>query len=66
MCFMMRFEITGHVGEFLGDGLEWEYVYGGKVDCNLAAQRVDCNEGHVVCNVVPYCIYCNTAMSNRE
>ena len=48
-----------------GDCLIYSRV-AGKVDCNLTAQRVDCNEGHVVCNVVPYCIYCNTAMSNRE
>ena len=39
---------------------------GGKVDCNLTAQRVDCNDGHVVQNVVPNCVYSNTAMSNTE
>ena len=48
-----------------GDCLTYSRI-AGKVDCNLTAQRIDCNEGHVKENVVPYCIYCNTAMSNRE
>ena len=37
----------------------------GKIDCNLTAQRVCNNEAHHLDNVVPYCVYCNTAMSNR-
>ena len=37
----------------------------GKMDCNLTAQRVSNNEAHHLDNVVPYCVYCNTAMSNR-
>ena len=37
-----------------------------KIDCNLSAQRIDNNIGHQIDNIVPYCIYCNMAMSNRE
>ena len=37
-----------------------------KIDCNLTAQRVCNNEAHHLDNVVRYCVYCNTAMSNRE
>ena len=39
---------------------------GGKIDCNLSAQRIDNNIGHQNDNVVPYCLYCNMYMSNRE
>ena len=37
-----------------------------KVECNLTAQRVDNSRAHELDNVIPYCVYCNTAMSNRE
>ena len=37
----------------------------GKIDCNLTAQRVNNNEAHHLDNIIPYCVYCNTAMSNR-
>ena len=37
----------------------------GNIDCNLTAQRVCNSEAHHLDNVVPYCVYCNTAMSNR-
>ena len=48
-----------------GDCLSYSRT-GGRVECNITAQRVDNTEGHVVENVLPYCVYCNTAMSNRE
>jgi hypothetical protein len=48
-----------------GDCLTYSRA-GGKVDCNISAQRVDNNECHSKENVVPYCVYCNTAVSNRE
>ena len=48
-----------------GDCLTYNRT-GGKIECNITAQRVDNTEGHVVENVLPYCVYCNTAMSNRE
>ena len=48
-----------------GDALVYSRA-GGKIDCNLTAQRLDNSVGHYVDNVVPYCIYCNMAMSNRE
>ena len=37
----------------------------GKINCNLTAQRVNNNEAHHLDNIIPYCVYCNTAMSNR-
>ena len=36
-----------------------------KLDCNLTAQRVCNSEARHLDNVVPYRVYCNTAMSNR-
>ena len=49
-----------------GDCLMYSRVHS-KIDCNLiSAQRIDNNIGHQIDNVVPYCIYCNMAMSNRE
>ena len=48
-----------------GDALVYSRA-GGKIDCNLTAQRLDNSVGHYVDNVVPYCIYCNMSMSNRE
>ena len=47
-----------------GDCLTYSRTQG-KIDCNLSAQRVCNNEAHHLDNVVPYCVYCNTAMSNR-
>jgi ABC-type transport system involved in Fe-S cluster assembly fused permease/ATPase subunit len=44
---------------------EWIMSCVGKIDCNLTAQRVCNSEAHHLDNVVPYCVYCNTAMSNR-
>ena len=38
----------------------------GKVDCNLTAQRVNNEECHHLENLVAYCVYCNTSVSNRE
>ena len=37
----------------------------GTIDCNLTAQRVCNSEAHHLGNVVTYCVYCNTAMSNQ-
>ena len=47
-----------------GDCLTYSGSHG-KTDCNLTAQRVCNNKPHHLDNVVPYCVYCNTAMSNR-
>ena len=38
----------------------------GRIDCNLTARRVCNNEAHHLDNVMPYCVYCNTAMPNRN
>ena len=39
----------------------------GKIECNITAQRLNSKtEGHHLDNIVPYCIHCNCAMSNRE
>jgi len=48
-----------------GDNLTYERV-GGKIDCNLTAQRLNCSIGHYLDNVVGYCQFCNMAVSNRE
>ncbi|MFM7985973.1 MAG: hypothetical protein ACKPKO_42325, partial [Candidatus Fonsibacter sp.] len=37
----------------------------GNIKCNLPAQIVSNNEAHHLDNVMPYCVYCNTAMSNQ-
>ena len=36
----------------------------GLIDCNLKTRRVCNNEAHLLGNVIPYCVYCSTAMSN--
>ena len=36
------------------------------VRSNLTAQRLDNTIGHEVDNIVPYCLYCNCAVSNRD
>lgn len=36
------------------------------VSSNLTAQRLDNTIGHEVDNIVPYCLYCNCAVSNRD
>jgi ATP-dependent exoDNAse (exonuclease V) alpha subunit len=39
----------------------------GKIECNITAQRLNSKtDGHHLDNIVPYCIHCNCAMSNRE
>ena len=48
-----------------GDCLTYDRT-GGKIDCNLTAQRLDNALGHYIDNIVPYCVWCNMAMSNRE
>jgi hypothetical protein len=40
--------------------------FNGKIDCNLTAQRVSNSDSHTIENVIPYCLYCNTSLSNRE
>ena len=37
----------------------------GRINCNATAQRVCNNEAHHLDNVITYCVYCNTVMSNR-
>ena len=48
-----------------GDCLTYERV-GGKIECNLTAQRLNNDLGHYIDNVVSYCLHCNVAVSNRE
>jgi hypothetical protein len=36
------------------------------VTSNLTAQRLDNTIGHEIDNIVPYCLYCNCAVSNRD
>ena len=47
-----------------GDCLTYN-ISQGKIDCNLTALRVCNSEARHLDNVVPNCVYCNTAMSNR-
>ncbi len=66
--YITRETLAGWVGKSCnscGDCLSYSRL-SGRVECNLSAQRVDNGEGHTRENVLPYCIYCNTAMSNRE
>ena len=47
-----------------GDSLTYSRSHG-RIDCNLTAQRVCNNEAHHLDTVIPFCVYCNAAMSNR-
>ena len=38
----------------------------GKVGRNLTAQRLSHNEARHIDNIVPYCVYCSTYMSNSK
>ncbi|MFM7981802.1 MAG: C-terminal helicase domain-containing protein, partial [Candidatus Fonsibacter sp.] len=60
--FVTKEWLMGCVGKSCGscgDCLTYNRSHG-KIDCNLTAQWV-CNEAHHLDNVIPYCIYCNTA-----
>ena len=48
-----------------GDVLMYE-VLGGKVVCNLSAQRLDNTVGHEKDNCVPWCAMCNCIVSDRD
>ena len=37
-----------------------------KVESNLTAQRIDNGVAHQLDNLIPYCKYCNCALSNKE
>jgi hypothetical protein len=41
-------------------------VVNGAVQCNLTAQRLNNDIAHRLDNIVPFCVECNRAMSNRE
>ena len=67
-CYLSKDWLLGCIGKSCnscGDCLTYSRA-GGKIDCNLSAQRIDNNIGHQNDNVVPYCLYCNMYMSNRE
>ena len=64
--FITKEWLMGCVGkacESCGDCLTYNRLRG-KIECNLTAQRVNNNEAHDLGNVIPYCVYCNTAMSS--
>ena len=45
-----------------GDCFRFE-LHKGKVDGNLTADRIDCDEGHHLNNIVPLCVTCNQRKS---
>ena len=66
--YITKETLAGWVGKSCnscGDCLSYSRL-SGSVECNLTAQRVDNSEGHTVGNVLPYCVYCNMAMGDRE
>ena len=48
-----------------GDCLTYE-IENNRVSSNLSAQRLDNFRCHDIDNIVPFCVYCNVSMSNRE
>jgi hypothetical protein len=40
-------------------------VENGKIKSNITAQRLDNSLAHAISNIIPYCVYCNVAQSNR-
>ena len=55
---------VGDYCNFCGDCLF--YARETEKGCNIAAQRIDCKVGHHLDNIVPCCIHCNCATSNRD
>ncbi|MFM7989449.1 MAG: C-terminal helicase domain-containing protein, partial [Candidatus Fonsibacter sp.] len=63
--FITKEWLMGCIGKSCGscgDCLTYNRSHG-KLDCNQTAQRVCNNEAHHLDNAIPYCIYCNVAMS---
>ena len=48
-----------------GDCLTYT-IKGNTVASNLTAQRIDNDVAHHIDNILPYCKYCNCALSNKE
>ena len=48
-----------------GDCLSYS-VENGKIESNMTAQRIDNKVAHVIDNLLPFCNYCNCALSNRD
>ena len=49
-----------------GDVLTYTTDDDGKLETTLTAQRIDNNAAHHLNNIVPYCKWCNCALSNKE
>ena len=49
-----------------GDVLTYTTDDNGKIETTLTAQRMDNDIGHTIDNIVPYCKWCNCALSNKE
>jgi hypothetical protein len=49
-----------------GDLLMWERNGDGRLVSNLTAQRINNSIPHEMHNIIPMCVECNRALSNRE
>ena len=49
-----------------GDVLTYNAGDDGKLETNLTAQRIDNKAAHTPDNILPYCKWCNCALSNKE
>ena len=56
------FDQYGKTCSGCGDCFRFE-LHQGKVDGNLTADRIDCDEGHHLNNIVPLCVTCNQRKS---
>ena len=48
-----------------GDCLTYP-IENGKIESSLSAQRIDNEVGHTIDNIIPFCVYCNCSLSNRD
>jgi len=48
-----------------GDNLIYS-IENGKIESNLSAQRIDNEVAHMIDNIIPFCVYCNCSLSNRD
>ena len=49
-----------------GDVLAYTIDDDGKIETTLTAQRMDNTAAHHLDNILPYCKWCNCALSNKE
>ena len=49
-----------------GDVLTYTTDDDGKIETTLTAQRLNNEAAHTIGNILPYCKWCNCALSNKE